>query len=77
MEQHDVAQHWANRITIEFGEYRDLMVYAEMLRAGQLDTVYRRNKHLLKQSITKVPGKPIKLYFLKEMVIDLERFCES
>ncbi len=77
MEVNAVAQQWARRIRVEFAGYEDLMKIAEELSSGNPEIVYRKNRHLLTQSITNVPGKPIKLYFLKELVTDLRKFYED
>lgn len=72
-----VARHWANRIRVEFYNYEDMMYTASRLLAGDIDTVYHEHKHLLDTSITNVPGRPIKLYFLKEMAAHLHPFYKS
>ncbi len=77
MELNAVAQRWAHRIRVEFAGYEDLMSIADELTYGNPEVVYRDNRHLIKKSITNVPGKPIKLYFLKELVLDLRRFYED
>jgi hypothetical protein len=69
-----VALHWATRIRVEFVGHSDLVDIADQLMAGNGKRVYEENKHLGQASITKVPGRPLKLYFLKEMVLDLQRF---
>ncbi len=77
MEVSAVAHRWAKRIRVEFAGYEDLMKIADELTSGNPEIVYRNTKHLIKKSITNVPGKPIKLYFLKELALDLRRFYED
>lgn len=69
-----VANHWAGRIRIEFVHSDELQQVADLLVQGNVREVYETYAYLRTKSITRIPGKPIKLYFLKEMVIDLHRF---
>lgn len=77
MEVQAVAKQWAHRIRVEFAGYEDLMKIADELTHGNPEIVYRDNKHLITKSITNIPGRPIKLYFLRELVKDLSRFYDE
>ncbi len=77
MEVNVVAQRWAQRIRVEFVGHEDLMKIADELSQGNPEVVFKDNRHLIKKSITNIPGKPIKLYFLKELVLDLQQFYED